>query len=280
MAAIMAGNLEHVTSVSAQSSSSSGPEDLLTDDNLRPVTILSLSQSLRKPFETTRRHVRELVRDELCILTPTGIVVPLEQLKSEKVILLESAVWAGFWDMIDRLRSIDFNFSLILGCEFKQATITDERELWKAKNINAPRWLMTRLILEFYVNSIVEATAIHQEDWVVSTVSTAVMSHNSAPWTAKKELAWRHAQADTFPPDDIRAPATVADVVKITGLGRELVRRKLQELIVSGRVEKVDGGYRINMNYMQGPQSRAAAVVVVTAFYRIVYEMTALGVRF
>lgn len=46
------------------------------DDLRRPVSILSIANTLGLPFETTRRHVNKLIRDGKCVRVRKGVIVP------------------------------------------------------------------------------------------------------------------------------------------------------------------------------------------------------------
>ena len=244
--------------------------------------VRSVFSAYRSPCESPSRQPARtltcLVRDGLCIKTPTGVIVPTEVLMSEKVTLSDAAQWTAFWKMINELKSLDFDFAAVLGSGSALSALVLEEHFQAAASTQPPRRLVSRVMSEFYLNAIVEATAPHREDWVISTVSSAVMSRNSATWSLKADEAWRYARADTPPPDHLRTPATIADVAKLTGLGKEMVRRKLLELISAGRVIRAPDGFLINMDYMQGPESRAGGAAIVTAFYRMIYDLTALGV--
>ena len=279
MMAIGVANVQHITRAAVRTWRSTGPDQIPPDSERRPVSILSLSQSLRKPFETTRAHVNALVRDGLCVKSPAGVIVPAEVLRSEKIARSESVLWEAFWAMIASLRSLEFDFRAVVGDAAAPAPPIIEDPFRTSDQLPIPRPIVSRLICEFYLNAIVEATAAHKEDWVISTVSTAVMSHNSAAWALQAEESWRDSRADTPPPDSLRTPATITDVVRLTGMGKELVRRKLQELGDAGRVVRTPSGFLIDMDYMQGPESRAGGAAIVTAFYRMVYDLTALGVQ-
>ena len=279
MTAIVVANVQHITRSAVRTWRYAGLDEIPPDSERRPVSILSLSQSLRKPFETTRAHVNALVRDGLCIKTATGVIVPSEVLLTEKVAASDVVLWNAFWEMIANLKSLGFKFDAVLGNGSGDSTLVVEDQFAASNSTQPPRRLVSRVMADFYLNAIVEATAPHREVWVISTVSSAVMSLNSLAWTLKADEAWRYARADTPPPDHLRTPATIAEVCKVTGLGKELVRRKLIELIDAGRVDRAAGGFLINMDYMQGPETRAGGAAIVTAFYRMIYDLTALGVE-
>ena len=279
MTAIVVANVQHITRSAVRTWRYAGLGQIPPDSERRPVSILSLSQSLRKPFETTRAHVNALIRDGLCVTTATGVIVPSEVLLSEKIAASDVVLWDAFWEMIANLRSLDFDFSAVLGSASVSSALVVEDHFQAIEPSQPPRRLISRVMSEFYLNAIVEATAPHREDWVISTVSSSVMALNSAGWSFKAEEAWRYATADTPPPDHLRTPASIADIARLTGLGKEMVRRKLLELIKAGRVVRTPDGFLINMDYMQGPESRAGGAAIVTAFYRMIYDLTALGVK-
>ena len=110
-------------------------------------------------------------------------------------------------------------------------------------------------------------------------VSIGFIVLNSAAWSLNPEKAWRYSRADSTTPDHLRRPATIADVVRLTGLGKELVRRKTHELVDAGRLERTADGFLVSPDYMNGPEIRAGAAAIVGAFYRMIYDLTALGVQ-
>ena len=279
MTAIIVANVQHITRSSVRTWRYAGLDQIPPDSNRRPVSILSLSQSLRKPFETTRAHVNTLVRAGLCIKTPTGVIVPTEVLLSDKIAAFEAVLWDAFWDMIAKLRGLGFDFRAVLGDAAASSALVMDGHFNETDPNHPPRRLVSRVMSEFYLNASVEATAPHSDDIVISSVSTAYMLLNIAEWSLKAEEAWRYSRVDTPPPDHVRNPASIADAARLTGLDRELVRRKTHELVAAGRIERTAAGYLASMDYMQGPESRAGADAIVTAFYRMIYDLTALGIR-
>ena len=259
MTAIVVANVQHITRSAVRTWRYARLDQIPPDSERRPVSILSLSQSLRKPFETTRAHVNALIGDGLCVKAATGVFVPTAVLLSDKIAASDAVLWDAFWEMIGKLRALGYDFSGVLGDASAASELVIDGDFEAGEPAGPPRRLMSRILSEFYLNAIVEATAPHQEDWVISTVSSAVMTLNSAAWTDKANEAWRYATADTPPPDHMRTPASITEVSRLTGLGKELVRRKLLELIAAGRVVRTGEGFLIDMDYMQGPESRAIA---------------------
>ena len=167
----------------------------------------------------------------------------------------------------------------MIGDAAKSSTLVVEEDFHIPSVTQPPRRLVSRVISEFYLNATIEANAQQGDDWVRGPVYVGFVILNSAGWSLKAEHAWRYSRVDTPPPDHIRTPASIADVARLTGLSKELVRRKAHELIDSGRLDRTPDGYLVSMDYIQGPQNRAGGAALVTAFYRMIYDLTALGVQ-
>ena len=279
LTAIAVANVQHIMRSAVRTWRYAGLDQIPPDSERRPVSILGLSQSLQKPFETTRAHVNALIDDGLCIKTAGGVIVPSEVLLTPKVAALDAAVWETFWKMISDLRSLDYDFSTVVGEAAKSSTLVVEEDFHLPSPTQPPRRLVSRVISELYLSATVEANAPHGDDWVTGQVYIGFVTLNSAGWSLKAEHAWRYSRVDTPPPDHIRTPASIADVARHTGLGKELVRRKAHELVDAGRLDRTPGGFLVSMDYIQGPQNRAGGAALVAAFYRMIYDLNALGVQ-
>lgn len=77
--AIVAANTAHLDSAEYTGAAASPPDDLR-----RPVSVLSLSQSLGMPFETTRRYVNRMIEAGQCERIRGGIVVAARMLDDER----------------------------------------------------------------------------------------------------------------------------------------------------------------------------------------------------
>ena len=279
LTAIAVANVQHITRSAVRTWRYAGLDQIPPDSERRPVSILGLSQSLQKPFETTRAHVNALIQEGLCIKTAGGVIVPSEVLLTAKVAALEAARWETFWKMITDLRSLDYDFSTVAGDVAKSSALVVEEDFHQPSLTQPPRRLVSRVISEFYLYATVEANAPQGDDWVRGQVYIGFVILNSAGWSLKAEHAWRYSRVDTPPPDHIRTPASIADVARLTGLGKELVRRKAHELIDAGRLDRTPDGLLVSMDYIQGPQNRAGGAALVAAFYRMIYDLTALGIQ-
>jgi DNA-binding transcriptional regulator YhcF (GntR family) len=70
--AMWTGNVKHITNTAP-----AAIQAVLPDDQRLPVSILALSNSLRLPYETVRRHANALEKDGICVrVGRQGLVVP------------------------------------------------------------------------------------------------------------------------------------------------------------------------------------------------------------
>lgn len=99
------------------------------------------------------------------------MVVPSDVLLVEAVVRSEDKLWRAFWEMIEALRSLGFDFSMVRGDAPEPGGSSAERDFSDPGCAPSPRWLILRILSEFYLNAIVEATAPHDDDWIISTVS-------------------------------------------------------------------------------------------------------------
>ncbi len=70
--AIRAANVKHITNTTPGAN-----RDVLPDSDRRPVSIMAISNSMKFPYETVRRHAGKLIRQGMCIrVGHDGMIVP------------------------------------------------------------------------------------------------------------------------------------------------------------------------------------------------------------
>ena len=74
--AVVNANVRHIRPGDAIGQSYSEAGDQVPDDLRRPISVHALALELDIPYETTRRHVNDLIAGGFCERTETGIVVP------------------------------------------------------------------------------------------------------------------------------------------------------------------------------------------------------------
>jgi hypothetical protein len=74
--AIIAGNIGYLDGNAAEAAPYSDLETLPPDHMRRPVSVLSVADSLGLPYETTRRHVSKLIKSGRCRREGRGVIAP------------------------------------------------------------------------------------------------------------------------------------------------------------------------------------------------------------
>jgi len=74
--AIIAGNIGYLDANTAEAAPYSDMATLPPDHMRRPVSVLSVADSLGLPYETTRRHVRKLIKAGHCRREGRGVIAP------------------------------------------------------------------------------------------------------------------------------------------------------------------------------------------------------------
>jgi hypothetical protein len=279
LTAIVAANVQHIDRSAVHYWRYGKLDQIAPDNDRRPVSVLGLAQSLQMPFETTRENVNALIREGLVIKTKGGVIVPLEVIQSEAMATLENRSWEIFCDMIAKLKALGFDFSVVLGESAASSALFLAEDFKPASNRQGLRRLISRVISEFYLRIAVEGNAAHGDDWVTGQVSIGFILLNSAAWRLNREEAWLYARADSRMPEALQVPASVTEVARVTGLGERLVRRKAKQLVATGRLTHSGRGFLVSIDYMNGPQIKTGATAIVSAFYRMIYDLNALGVR-
>jgi hypothetical protein len=277
LCAIVAANVQHVTRSAELAWRYARLCEILPDCERRPVNMNSLAASLTIPWETARRHIHALIDDGLCVKIDGGVIVPVAVLTSPRVMPFNAALKDSFWRMIKALRAIGFDFAEV-------AARTDfESFLIVAPGVHppgqSPERLVSRVVMEFYLQTIVGASRPFGGDWIPTTIFGAIMAINGEPISRDPESAWLYAHADSPPPDQVRRPASIRETAARLGLPQETVRRQVLSLMSQDRVERTPKGYLASMGYMQSPAARDSAVEMTRAFYRMVHDLAVLGVQ-
>ena len=276
--AIVAANVAHLNRSATQAWRYAGEGDVPPDSERRPINTHSLAVSLGVSSETARRHVKGLVADGLCSMSVGGVIVPTTVLESDAVVRSNEVHWHSFWRMIDDLRAIGFDFKAMTGQPDLRPDLVIEPGWALAGDEGPPKRLVSRIVLNFYLQAIVGASLPFNGDWLSCAIFAAIMSANSERIARDPGEAWRYAHADTPPPDEARRGATVREAARRLGVPHETARRQIQSLIAQGRIERTKEGLFASMTYMQSAASRRSATEMTKAFYRMISSLDALSV--
>ena len=101
--AIWTANIKHITNTDMVS-----VRAIIPDSERKPVSVLAVANSLRVPYETTRRHANDLVRRGACVRVGSeGLIVPSEFHRGAAA--MTRAVYEIAVDFIDSLRRAGLN---------------------------------------------------------------------------------------------------------------------------------------------------------------------------
>lgn len=96
--AIRAANVKRITNTHGAN------RDILPASDRRPVSMMAISNSMKLPYETVRRHTAKLVKKGICVrVGRNGLVVPAAAYR--KMTLEAGTVVQLVFDFMDDLRS-------------------------------------------------------------------------------------------------------------------------------------------------------------------------------
>ena len=106
-AAIVQANVRQISN-SPKLSKTYGQMDAIPPDEMRtPVSVNALAESLKIPYETTRRHVNKLIKDGFCIKVGTrGLIVPGSVLGSPAMIKAGLQQYSHLMHFLGQLKEI------------------------------------------------------------------------------------------------------------------------------------------------------------------------------
>lgn len=97
--AIRAANVKHITNTAPGAN-----RDILPDSDRRPVSMMAISNSMRLPYETVRRHTAKLIEQGKCVrVGRSGLVVPAAAFR--RMTLESGTVVQLVLDFMDELRA-------------------------------------------------------------------------------------------------------------------------------------------------------------------------------
>jgi hypothetical protein len=87
-----------------------GQLDTIPPDEMRwPVSVNALAESLKIPYETTRRHVNKLIKDGFCVkVANRGVIVPASVVGQERMIKAAFQQYSHLMHFLGQLKDIGF----------------------------------------------------------------------------------------------------------------------------------------------------------------------------
>jgi hypothetical protein len=200
------------------------------DELRRPVSINALASSLRLPFETVRRRVRNLAARNLCRLVEGGVIVPQSVLTTPSYLTKAFACY-------ERLRSFYYELR-----ERGLLTTLPPPPVAVAEG-HMPVRAVARLTSDYVlrvIDDMVTLTGGLVNGFILLGVIRGNVEHLGPDAPERKAVA-----PDQALPDEVRRPVRLSAVAARVGLPAETARRHVADLIRRGLITKVAGGLMV-----------------------------------
>lgn len=211
------------------------------DELRRPVSISAIANSLRLPFETTRRRIGAMIEQGVVKQTPRGVVIPTGPMNSPLYRFAAEGHYNLVRTLYFRLRAVG-----LLDDIPRPAGLPLDPEA-------PPVRLVVRLSSDYILRL---ADPIGQRIGDVLTglilmdVFQANVEHLSDAEGGSTEPSWTPAD---FVPDALRRPVRPVTLSERLGVPQETVRRHLQRLVKADLCERTENGYIVTSRILARP---------------------------
>ena len=232
--AMWTANVLHITN-SAANIEYGGMDDTPPDSMRRPVTVLALANSLRIPYETTRRAVQALVNDDICVRVGSrGLIVPATvHMRQDRLDAIREGLPSLLRFLTD-LKRAGFDF------EPYRRRLPQTTPMPADGSLPPNARAILRVCSEFIMRGVDTLGSIHGDDFLLALIFTAI-------WTANVRHVTGSSKNRTFgglgelPPDEMRKPVPVNAIAQSLRLSPETTRRYAARLIREGSAIRVEG---------------------------------------
>jgi hypothetical protein len=215
-----------------------GLESPPPDELRRPVSINALATSLRLPFETVRRRVRNLAARDLCRVVEGGVIVPQSVLSSPSYVMNAFAAY-------ERLRAFYYELSdrgLLVGLPAPTVALGSDQ---------LPVRAVARLTSD-YVLRVIDGLMTIAGGLLNGLVLLAIFRGN-VEHLATDGPERRAQPTGQALPDVVRRPARLGAVAARVGLPPETVRRHVTDLERRGLVARAPHGLVVPGDVLASP---------------------------
>ena len=241
------------------------------DDFRRPITAHALAQSISFPPETCRRHVKKLLAAGYCRqVGERGLIVPGAVMTRKPFATSIDATQTAFVSMLRSLNAIDFD---VLG-----AAAAHRGPSETAVNL-APepmRFALWTVMNGYVLRVLLDGIENHDRDFLRGLIFNTVMAINVRHITFDPAMAWRYADAQSTPSDDMRTPATVRAVSDRLGVPYETTRQHLRRLVEFGQVSRVGNGFIVPGSVNRDPRFLRMGLNIYLRLLRAVSQLERL----
>ena len=198
----------------------------IEDSRRRPVSLMSIAQSMSVPHETIRRQALALHRRGALLKVGAGWIVPATLLTDAPGRALVEADAAALAALVGDLARLGSASAQRLDPQAMSALPPD---------------LVARLWNDFTVRAVEVAGDICGSVLEFGLFMT-IIRMNVEHITADPERTRRHAAMDAIPDDRDRRPASLRALARAEQLPYPTIRRRVTALVARGVAEEVDGG--------------------------------------
>jgi hypothetical protein len=229
------------------------------DELRRPVSINALAASLRIPFETVRRHINQLVRQNLVASTASGVYVPTEVVATPQFVAAMRGRYERVFSFYDDLRTI----GLIEPLPCDPLPVDDPA---------APVRAVGRILSDYFFRTL---DALHRQvpDVMTAMILLDIMRTSGGQITAVQQA--EVLRAGWVPPTE-RMPVRVAHIARRLSIPYETTRRHVGWLVEQGYCRREGGGVLLAADYLRTPTLFSIATGALADARRMFRQIAAL----
>ncbi len=204
------------------------------DASASGISVNAIATSLKRSFETVRRHINTLIAAGVLQRTVQGVVIA-------PAVLAHPMITAALERMHDGI--VALVESLARSAVPLPATRSDQ-------TYDPDATIATAIDLAL---APFEIFAPHYENWREMAVTNIVVIVGARDVTHDPVMTRRYADADTVPPADIRRAISTAGIARGMRISHATARREVDLGIAAGRFQRVPGGVIATDAFLSGP---------------------------
>ncbi len=232
--ALWIGNVRHITH-SAANTRFGSMDDLPPDAMRRPVSVQTLANTLRIPYETVRRYVQAMIKAGHCVrVGKRGLIVPaaVHNQPHRRRALQEGL--QSLLRFLGDLKQVGFEFAPY------RRTLTSTVPLAPSGEMPPNGRALLRVGMELVMRGVDTMGRLHGGDFLSGMIYTAIWTANIRHITCSGDNL-KYGGINQLPPDELRRPVTVNAIAGALRLPYETTRRYVSALVRDGSAVRIDG---------------------------------------
>ncbi len=246
----------------------------LKDEFRRPISISALSEGLRLPRETTRRHVMSLIENGACFKRDrTGFAVTRAFESSGPMRAFYDHAYRTILQLVEDCHDPGFVIDPLTHPEVMHRR--RERPLSELQL----RYFAARKFIDYVLRISIDAIPVNIT-FMRGLLFIAVMRENVRHITYDPRLAWQYSKSDEPPPDEIRRPVSVRRLSNTLSLPYTTISRHVRGMIEYGVFLSDKNGLFIPEIIMQKTEYLNNGTRLYYWFIRLIQDLRAAGLEF